>query len=144
MLPGLLTTDLCSLVSGVDRLCFSVLWEMTPKAKIVKTEFAKAIICSRHSFSYAEAQARVDDASDKSELTMSVRNLLALSQRLNAKRHEDGALQLASQEVKFELDSETMDPTDVASYQLRETNKLVEEFMLLANQSVAKQILASF
>ena len=81
MLPGLLTTDLCSLVSGVDRLCFSVLWEMTPKAKIVKTEFAKAIICSRHSFSYAEAQARVDDASDKSELTVSVRNLLALSQR---------------------------------------------------------------
>lgn len=56
----------------------------------------------------------------------------------------NGALELASSEVKFELDSETQDPTDVAEYQQRETNKLIEEMMLLANQAVAKKILDSF
>mmetsp|Transcript_52747 Transcript_52747/g.118612 ORF Transcript_52747/g.118612 Transcript_52747/m.118612 type:complete len:340 (+) Transcript_52747:3-1022(+) len=55
-----------------------------------------------------------------------------------------GALELSSQEVRFELDSETSDPTDVAEYQLRETNKLIEELMLLANTSVAKKILSEF
>jgi len=53
-------------------------------------------------------------------------------------------LELASQEVKFELDSETQDPTDVAEYTLRDTNRMIEEFMLLANQSVATKILDTF
>jgi len=57
---------------------------------------------------------------------------------------EKGALELASQEVKFELDSETQDPTDVAEYTLRDTNRMIEEFMLLANQSVASKILDTF
>lgn len=69
---------------------------------------------------------------------------MILTKQLRKNRMDKGALELASQEVKFELDSETQDPTDVAEYKMRETNKLIEELMLLANQSVAVKILESF
>jgi exosome complex exonuclease DIS3/RRP44 len=144
MLPGLLTTDLCSLVGGVERCCFTVLWEMTKDADIVSTHYCKAIIKSRAAMSYAEAQARIDDPRDDSELTRSIRQLLKLTQKIHQKRLDAGALVLASAEVKFELDSETQDPTDVAEYTQRETNKLIEEMMLLANQAVATKILETF
>lgn len=144
MLPGLLTADLCSLREKVDRLCFSVIWEMTKDGEIVNTEFHKAIINSRASLTYAAAQGMIDDSKDQSDLTKSIRNLNMLAKKIRQARMDRGALELASQEVRFELDSETQDPTDVAVYQSRDTNKLVEEFMVLANQAVARQILAHF
>eukprot|EP00933_Yihiella_yeosuensis_P026726 TRINITY_DN2077_c0_g1_i1.p1 TRINITY_DN2077_c0_g1~~TRINITY_DN2077_c0_g1_i1.p1 ORF type:complete len:1051 (-),score=230.23 TRINITY_DN2077_c0_g1_i1:158-3310(-) len=144
MLPGLLTTDICSLRGGVERLTFSCVWEMTPDAEIVNTTYCKAIIKSAAALSYAEAQTRIDDPSDSSPITKSLRNLLNLTKKIRAARVAAGALELASQEVRFELDSETQDPTDVKNYQLRETNKLVEELMLLANCSVATKILQTF
>jgi exosome complex exonuclease DIS3/RRP44 len=144
MLPSLLTTDLCSLVGGVERLAFTVLWEMTPQADQVSVKYCKSIIKSRAALSYAEAQARMDDTRDSSEITTSIRNANHLCKLLRKKRVAKGALELASQEVKFELDSETQDPTDVAEYQQRETNKLIEELMLLANQAVATKILSAF
>ena len=144
MLPGLLTADLCSLREKVDRLCFSVIWEMTPEGEIVGTEFHKAIIRSRASLTYAAAQNMIEDLSDVSDLTVSIRNLNQLAKKIRQARMDRGALELASQEVRFELDSETRDPTDVAVYQSRDTNKLVEEFMVLANQAVAQQILRHF
>mmetsp|Transcript_35375 Transcript_35375/g.82717 ORF Transcript_35375/g.82717 Transcript_35375/m.82717 type:complete len:986 (-) Transcript_35375:87-3044(-) len=144
MFPGLLTTDICSLRGKLERLTFSVVWEMTPNAEIVDTKFYKGVICSRAAMSYAEAQARIDDPSDTSELTSHLRTLLKVTRLIRQRRMEAGALELSSQEVRFELDSETSDPTDVAEYQLRETNKLIEELMLLANTSVAKKILSDF
>lgn len=144
MLPGLLTTDLCSLVANVDRLTFSVLWEMTPEGEIVSKKFGRAVICSRAALSYAAAQARIDDKTDESDITQSLRRLNTLAKILRERRAEKGALELASQEVKFELDSETHDPLDVATYTLFDTNRLVEEFMLLANSSVAEHILHHF
>ena len=64
-----------------------------------------------------------------------------LAVKLRAKRMEAGALTLASPEVRFKLDSETQDPTDVKMYNLKQANALVEEFMLFANITVAKKIL---
>ena len=79
------------------------------------------------------------------ELTKSIRLLNTLARRLKAKRMEAGALNLASPEVKIHLDSsESSDPIDVEQKELRETNSLVEEFMLLANISVAKKIQETF
>jgi exosome complex exonuclease DIS3/RRP44 len=144
MLPGLLTADLCSLREKVDRLCFSVIWEMTADGVIVNTSFHKAIINSRASLTYAAAQARIEDAKDKSDLTESIRRLNLLAKKIRQARMDRGALELASQEVRFELDSETQDPTQVSMYVTKDTNKLVEEFMVLANQSVARQILDNF
>jgi exosome complex exonuclease DIS3/RRP44 len=79
------------------------------------------------------------------ELTQGIRLLNSLAQKLKAKRMAAGALNLASPEVKIHLDSsESSDPVDVEQKALHETNSLVEEFMLLANTSVARQIQESF
>ena len=79
------------------------------------------------------------------DLTSSIRMLNALAQKLKAKRMAAGALNLASPEVKIHLDSsESSDPIDVEQKEMRETNSLVEEFMLLANISVARKIEETF
>lgn len=144
MVPALLSSDLCSLRSNVDRLAFSSIWEMTPQAEIVSTKFKKSIICSRTSFTYAEAQMRIDDPTQTDEITLSLRHLNKLAKILKQKRVEQGALTLASPEVRFHIDSETHDPVDLQTKELKETNSLVEEFMLLANISVAKKIFQNF
>merc|ERR1712137_827478 len=91
MFPGLLTTEVCSLRSNVERLTFSVVWEMTRDAKILSTKFCKAVICSKAALSYAEAQARIDDPNDCSAITLSLRQLLGLKKVIRAARMENGA-----------------------------------------------------
>ncbi|KAF2145754.1 uncharacterized protein K452DRAFT_220881 [Aplosporella prunicola CBS 121167] len=137
MLPMLLGTDLCSLKPYVERYSFSVLWEITKDADIVKADFTKSVIRSREAFSYEQAQIRIDDKSQQDELTEGMRTLLMLSKKLRQKRYDAGALNLASPEVKVQTESETSDPVDVQTKRLLDTNSLVEEFMLLANTSVA-------
>ncbi|KAB5551186.1 hypothetical protein GE09DRAFT_165644 [Coniochaeta sp. 2T2.1] len=144
MLPMLLGTDLCSLKPYVERYAFSVIWEMSPSADIVSSRFTKSVIKSREAFSYEEAQLRIDDVSQQDELTNGIRTLLNLSKKLKQKRMDAGALSLSSPEVKIQMESETSDPIDVKTKQLLDTNSLVEEFMLLANISVAGRIYQAF
>ncbi|KAJ8597115.1 RNB-domain-containing protein [Rhizopogon salebrosus TDB-379] len=145
MLPALLGTNLCSLRPHVERLAFSVIWELTEGAEIVNVRFTKSVIASKAAFEYGEAQLRKDDPKLNDELTQGIRLLNSLAQKLKAKRMAAGALNLASPEVKIHLDSsESSDPVDVEQKALHETNSLVEEFMLLANTSVARQIQESF
>ena len=144
MVPKRLGEDLCSLHQHVDRLAFSVFWEMDADANITSTRFAKTVIKSEAALSYAEAQMRMDDARLDDPLTTSLRTLNALAKKLKAKRSADGALTLASPEVRFVLDSETSDPTDVGVYELKEANSMVEEFMLLANITVARETTRAF
>ncbi|QUC18178.1 uncharacterized protein UV8b_02419 [Ustilaginoidea virens] len=144
MLPMLLGTDLCSLKPYVERFAFSVLWELDSNADIVNVRFTKSVIKSREAFSYEQAQLRIDDASQQDELTDGMRMLLMLSKRLKKKRMDAGALSLSSPEVKVQMESETSDPIDVKTKQLLDTNSLVEEFMLLANISVAAKIYEAF
>jgi exosome complex exonuclease DIS3/RRP44 len=144
MLPMLLGTDLCSLKPYVERYAFSVIWEITKDADIVSSEFTKSVIRSREAFSYEQAQLRIDDASQQDELTQGMRTLLMLSKKLRQKRMDAGALNLASPEVRVEAESETSDPVDVKVKQLLDTNSLVEEFMLLANCSVAARNYEAF
>jgi exosome complex exonuclease DIS3/RRP44 len=144
MLPMLLGTDLCSLKPYVERYAFSVLWELTPDADVVNVRFTKSVIKSREAFSYEQAQLRVDDHSQQDDLTKSIRTLLALSRKLKQKRLDAGALSLSSPEVKVQMESETSDPIDVKTKELLDTMSLVEEFMLLANVSVARKIYEAF
>ena len=145
MLPMLLGTDLCSLKPHVERFAFSTIWEITPDADIVSASFTKSVILSREAFSYEQAQLRIDDKAAKDDLTNGMRTLLSLSKKLRQKRMDAGALNLASPEVRIETDSETSDPlTDVKTKALLSTNSLVEEFMLLANTTVASKIHSSF
>ena len=144
MLPMLLGTDLCSLKPYVERYAFSVIWEITKNADIVSSSFTKSVIRSREAFSYEQAQIRIDDKSQKDELTQGMRILLKLSKKLRQKRMDAGALNLASPEVRVQTESETSDPVDVKTKELLDTNSLVEEFMLLANISVARKIYEAF
>ncbi|KAJ9647785.1 exosome catalytic subunit dis3 [Coniosporium tulheliwenetii] len=144
MLPMLLGTDLCSLKPYVERYAFSILWEITPDAEVVNSNFTKSVIRSREAFSYEQAQIRIDDASQKDDLTKGMRTLLMLSKKLRQKRMDAGALNLASPEVRIQTESETSDPVDVQTKRLLDTNSLVEEFMLLANISVAGKIYSAF
>jgi exosome complex exonuclease DIS3/RRP44 len=146
MLPKILTENLCSLKGKVDRLAFSAIFEINDNGEVIKTEFTKSIIRSRAAMTYSEAQTIIDDKStnNKSKLWNSVKILHKISQTLRKIRISNGALTLASPQVKFGLDTETMNPTDVEMYELSEANFLVEEFMLLANIYVAKEILKNF
>ena len=137
MLPMLLGTDLCSLKPYVERYAFSVLWEVTADADIVSSHFTKSVIRSREAFAYEQAQIRIDDKSQQDDLTNGMRTLMMLSKKLRQKRMDAGALNLASPEVKIQTESETSDPVDVQTKKHLDTNSLVEEFMLLANISVA-------
>ncbi|KAH9911776.1 RNB-domain-containing protein [Epithele typhae] len=145
MLPALLGTNLCSLRPHVERLAFSVIWELSPEAEIVNVRFIKSVIASKSAFTYEEAQIRKDDPKQMDGLTESIRLLNHLAKKLKEGRMKAGALNLASPEVKIHLDSaESSDPVDVEQKELRETNSLVEEFMLLANISVAGKIQETF
>lgn len=172
MLPGLLTTKLCSLTSTEDHFAFSVLWELklvgANDVEVVDVQFCKSLIRSVASLSYQEAQELLDDqnAGDvygynskpkkkkqgeskddferRQVLGSGIKTLNVIATRLRAKRIEAGALTLASPEVRFVLDTETQNPLDVQMYTLRDTNALVEEFMLLANITVAKKIVRHF
>ena len=144
MLPMLLGTDLCSLKPYVERFAFSTIWEISPQAKVVSSTFTKSVIRSREAFSYEQAQLRIDDKAQQDDLTKGMRILLALSKKLKAGRMAAGALNLASPEVRIQTDSETSDPVDVKTKELLDTNSLVEEFMLLANISVAQKIHQAF
>uniref|UniRef100_A0A6Q2XF12 Exosome complex exonuclease RRP44 n=1 Tax=Esox lucius TaxID=8010 RepID=A0A6Q2XF12_ESOLU len=144
MVPELLSSNLCSLRCNVERLAFSCIWEINEKAEIIKTRFAKSVINSKASLTYAEAQMRIDDTSMNDDITKSLRGLNRLAKILKRQRIEKGALTLSSPEVRFHIDSETHDPIDLQTKELKDTNSMVEEFMLLANISVAQKIYEEF
>ena len=144
MLPSLLTTDLCSLKSGVDRYAFTVTWEIDDDCNVVNVRFFKSIIHSAKSYTYAQAQGVIDDDLDSSEIALGLRKLSEISKHLRARRVRAGALTLASPEVKFAIDDDSLNPTDVTSYDVLGTNALVEEMMLLANVTVGKRVLRQY
>ena len=91
---------------------------------------------------YEQAQGLIDQPDENSSETKcgAVKRLATIARILRNKRIAAGALTLASPEVKFVLDSESLNPTDVQSYTLFEANSVVEEFMLLANVTVGKKV----
>ena len=141
MLPGLLTENLCSIVGGVERLAFSVIWEIDSKTILpVKTDFRKTVIKSRAALNYYQAQEMIDNKKDITELTQSLRGLLKIATILRDRRMEKGALTLASPEIKFKFERDQDNPTDVSEYLHVDTHFMIEEFMLLANIAVAEKI----
>ncbi|CAK1545869.1 unnamed protein product [Leptosia nina] len=144
MVPDLLSSNLCSLRGGEERFAFSCVWEIDENANVLNTKFHKSIIKSREAMTYEQAQIAIDDSSRKDEIASSLRTLNALAKKLKQKRLDNGALLLASPEIRFEVDSETHEPMEVQAKRILDTNSMVEEFMLLANVSVAQHIAAEF
>jgi len=158
MLPALLTSNLCSLVAGKDRYAFSVLFELdVESAQINDVQFTRSMIRSRASLTYEQAQLMldalvVDKQSAKQlgippELGEALPLLARVAGRLRAERLANGALILASPEIRFErADGESPSPSVGSGSRCRsfDTHHLVEEFMLLANVTVAKRIVHQF
>ncbi len=145
MLPKVLTENLCSLVGNRERLAFSCLWEFDKSSlEILNVKYCKTVIKSKAAMTYKMANDRLNDPNDKTELTESIRNLNRIAKHLKNKRLQDGALVLASNEMKFVVDFQTNSINDISMYQSYETNSLVEEFMLLANVWVADKIYQSY
>ncbi|MED6260087.1 DIS3-like exonuclease 2 [Ataeniobius toweri] len=159
MLPRLLCEELCSLNPLTDRLTFSVIWKLTPEGKILDEWFGRSIIRSCVKLSYDDAQ-RMIDAPEKlfppekllpvdlehtiDEIHQAVLHLHSIAKNLRAQRFRGGALKLDQLKLSFTLDKETMMPQGCYIYEYRESNKLVEEFMLLANMATATHIYGKF
>ncbi len=138
MLPEVLSNDLCSLVEGVDRLTMSAVFVIDQKTAEVKEKwFGETVIHSAKRFTYEEAQEVLEgrDSPFKKELI----TLNEIGKKLKATRFKNGALSMETEEVKFKLDEKGV-PIEVIRKVRKDAHKLVEEFMLLANQEVATYI----
>ncbi|KAM3967167.1 exosome complex exonuclease RRP44-like protein Dis3 [Aphomia sociella] len=144
MVPDLLSSNLCSLRGGEERLAFSCVWEIDENANVLSTKFHKSVIKSAAAMTYEEAQIAIDDSSREDKIASSLRTLNMLAKKLKKKRLDNGALLLASPEIRFQVDSETHEPLEVQAKKIMDTNSMVEEFMLLANVSVAQKLAEEF
>ena len=137
MLPEVLSNNICSLKPNVDRLAYSILFEMDESANMVNYTIKKTVIHSDVRFTYQTAQDVIDNKEGK--LVTELLLLDKLSKILRDKRQQNGSINFESTEVKFILDKNN-NPIDVYFKESLSTNHLIEEFMLLANKTVAKHI----
>ena len=135
MLPERLCNEICSLRPNEDKLAFSVIFQMTPQAQVVDRWFGRTVIRSQARLTYAQAQRTVE--SGQGEMATEILALNGLAQVLRAKRFEEGAIDFAAQEVRFQLDAQGA-PVGVLIEESNEAHQLIEEFMLLANRTVAE------
>lgn len=137
MLPERLCNGVCSLRPNEDKLCFSAVFEMNDDAVVLNKWFGKTVINSDRRFSYEEAQAVIETG--EGELKEEILKLNSLATILREQRYKNGAINFDTKEVKFILD-ENAKPIGVYTKEAKEANFLIEEFMLLANRSVAEHI----
>ena len=159
MLPEVLSNFACSLRPQEEKYTFSAVFELSPRAEIRKVWLGRTVICSDARFAYEEAQAVIEafttaEPSDfvmpeevsirpegsytvSKEMVEAIVSLNALAEILREKRMKAGAISFDKVEVKFLLD-EHNNPLGVYTKESKEANKLIEEFMLLANRKVAE------
>lgn len=135
MLPERLSNNLCSLRPHEDKLCYSVIFELDDEANIKKHRITRTVIHSDRRFTYEEAQDIIEGA--EGDFKEDILQLNDLAKKLRAKRFNDGAIAFDRHEVRFEID-EKGKPLSVYFKYAKDSNKLIEEFMLLANKTVAE------
>lgn len=137
MLPEKLSNLVCSLRANEDKLCFSSVFEMDNEGHVYNEWYGKTIINSNRRYNYEEVQTVIEGGEDdfKKELL----RLNDIAQKLRSDRFSKGAIAFNSQEVKFELDDEGK-PIRAYVKEQKESNQLVEDFMLLANRKVAEKM----
>ncbi len=137
MLPEHLSNGICSLRPNEDKLTYSAIFEMDSKANVVNHRIGRTVIRSDRRFTYEEAQEIIETG--KGDHARELGLLNSLAQQLRKRRFENGALEFDRAEVRFDIDK-TGRPVSVFFKVSKEANKLVEEFMLLANKAVATKI----
>lgn len=148
---------LCSLLPGQDKLTFSVFWEMTPEAEIVGTRFSRTIINSCSQFAYEHAQLMIEKPDREFEekdlpkihrfsyrdLSKTINTLNSIATILRKRRFDNGCISINQTKILFDL-NENGEPIAFRPDERGDSNFLIEEFMLLANQSVARFIYEKF
>lgn len=137
MLPERLSNDLCSLKPNLDRLAYSCIFTLNESAQVQNYRITRTIIRSDRRFSYEEAQKIIETG--EGDCKDAVLKLNELAQHLRKHRFDAGAIDFDRKEVGFDLDDRGY-PIGVKIKESKEANKLIEEFMLLANRSVAASI----
>ena len=137
MLPEILSNDLCSLLPNKDRLTISAVFIMDKNALVKKEWFGRTVIHSQKRFTYEEAEESIKKIKSPLHKELSILNNLA--KKLTKERFANGAISLDQEEVKFILDKNGV-PIKVIKKERSDSNKLIEEFMLLANKKVAETI----
>jgi ribonuclease R len=139
MLPHPLSSDLCSLKENVDRLAMSVMVRMNGAGQIVAHKLARTVIRSRHKLAYEQAQAVIEGkGSIDAETDRAIHDLVQLSRVLREKRAARGSLDFDLPEARVVLNKEG-EPTDIQKIDRLESHRLIEDFMLLANEVVARK-----
>ncbi len=137
MIPERLSNYLCSLRPNEDKLCYSVIFTLDEKANVLDYRIAHTIIRSNRRFTYEEAQERIE--TQTGDYTTEILQLNQLAQHLRKRRFEHGAIAFDREEMRFNID-EKGKPISVYMKTAQEANMLIEEFMLLANRTVAQHI----
>ena len=137
MLPEHLSNGVCSLRPNEEKFTFSAIFEIDKQAKVHSEWFGKTVILSDRRFTYEEAQEIIENKEgEHSEAILDIDNIAKI---LRSKRLKNGALEIQSEELRFELNDEGV-PINTYKKMTKDANKLVEEFMLLANKKVAKYV----
>ncbi len=151
MLPENLSNGLCSLRPNEDKLCFSAVFKLDHNGTVMEEWFGKTVINSDHRFSYEEAQEIIEgrtldimktlerDVHLAQDLISSIRALDKIAKKMRKLRTGDGSISFDKQEVKFKLDADNK-PESIIFKVAKDANKLIEEYMLLANKHVAQFI----
>ncbi|CAM4876135.1 unnamed protein product [Rotaria socialis] len=153
MLPRLLCDRLCSLNPNEDRLTYSVIWTMNEEGEILDEQFSRSIIRSCVKLSYEHAQDIIENPNKDfkagdfpaisnnfsvNDITRTVLELYGISKILRSKRV--GALTLNQPKLQYQIKTDSKMPMSFSIYQQKESNRLVEEYMLLANMQVARKL----
>ncbi|MBD5217841.1 MAG: ribonuclease R [Bacteroidales bacterium] len=137
MLPEHLSNGICSLRPNEEKLCFSAIFELDKKANVLNYRIGRTVIRSDRRFTYEEAQKIIETG--EGEFSKEILTLDSLAKELRRKRYDAGALEFERAEVRFEIDKDGK-PIRVYFKESKDANKLIEEFMLLANLTVAESI----
>jgi len=138
MLPERLSNGICSLKPNEDRLAFSVIFTLDKDANILDSWQGKTVIHSDRRFTYEEAQEIIEG--NDGDYSSEIRLLDQLAKKIRKKRIKEGSIEMGGIEVRFKLAEDNKKPIGVYFKEQKEANKLIEEFMLLANKSVAKTL----
>ncbi len=137
MLPERLSNFICSLRPNEEKLCFSAVFELDNDANVINSWFGRTVIYSDRRFSYEEAQEIIETG--EGDLSEEILKLDSLAKGLRQKRFGEGSVNFERVEVKFNIDEDGK-PLSVFFKESKDANKLIEEFMLLANKKVAQLI----
>jgi len=137
MLPERISNELCSLRPHEDKFTFSAIFQMSAKGEIKQYWLGRTVIHSDHRFTYEDVQEIIETKEGKFSEDILLLNDFA--QKMRKKRFSKGAINFSSQEVRFKLD-EKGKPVGIVVKESKEAHQLIEEFMLLANRTVAENI----